>query len=65
MEAELIAVSQAGRELLGLKELFGELDMMVVEPMPMWVEIRQQSSSCKKRNVPKARKMLTFVLQFC
>ena len=38
MEAEFIAASQAGRELLGLKELFGELDMKVVEPMPMWVD---------------------------
>ena len=38
MEAEFIAASQAGRELLGLKELFSELDMKVVEPMPMWMD---------------------------
>ena len=38
MKAELIAASQAGCELLGLKGLFGELDMKVVEPMPMWMD---------------------------
>ena len=35
IEADFIASSQAGRGLLGLKEVFGELDMKVVEPMPM------------------------------
>ncbi|CAI5746258.1 unnamed protein product [Peronospora destructor] len=38
MEAEFIAASHAGRELLGLTELFGVLDMKVVEPMPMWMD---------------------------
>ena len=56
MEAEFIAASQAGRELLGLKKLFGELDMKVNEPMPMWmdnqasikqVEIKKSTSSAK------------------
>ena len=37
MEAKFIAASQAGCELLGLKELFGELDMKVNEPMPIWI----------------------------
>lgn len=35
MEDEFIAASQARRELLGLKELFGELNMKIVEPMWM------------------------------
>ena len=38
MEAEFIAASHAGRELLGLKELFGELNMKIVKPMPMWMD---------------------------
>ena len=36
--AELIAASQAGCELLGLNELFGELDIKFVEPMPMGMD---------------------------
>ena len=38
VDTELIAASQAGRELLGPKELFGELNMMIVEPMPKWTD---------------------------
>ena len=38
MKAELIAASQAGCDLLGLNKLFGELDMKVVEPMPMGMD---------------------------
>ena len=38
MEAEFIAASHAGRELLGLRELFGELGMKAIEPMPMWMD---------------------------
>ncbi|CAI5703653.1 unnamed protein product [Peronospora effusa] len=38
MEAELISASQAGRELLGLRELLGELKLKISEPMPMWVD---------------------------
>ena len=38
MEAEFIAASQAGRDLLGLKELFSELNMEVMKPMPMWMD---------------------------
>ena len=57
MEAEFIAVSYAGRELLGLKELFGELDMNVVKLMPMWMDNQaainllksEKSSSSAKR----------------
>ena len=38
MEAEFIAASHAGRELLGLRRLFGEVEMNVVEPMPMLMD---------------------------
>ncbi|CAI5723087.1 unnamed protein product, partial [Peronospora destructor] len=38
MEAEVVVASHAGRELLGLKELFGELNMKVIEPMSMWMD---------------------------
>ena len=38
MEVEFIAACEAGRELLGLRELFGELDMKIVEPMPIWMD---------------------------
>ena len=38
MEAEFIAASHAGRELLGNRGLFGELNMKFVEPMLMWIE---------------------------
>jgi hypothetical protein len=38
MEAEFIAASHAGRELLGLRELLGELGMKTVEPMSMWMD---------------------------
>ena len=38
MEAEFIAASQAGIELLGLKKLFGEMGMKIVKPMPMWMD---------------------------
>ena len=37
MEAEFIAASQAGREILGLKELFAKLDIKIVKRMPMWM----------------------------
>lgn len=33
MEAEFIAASHAGREVLGLRGLFGDLNMKVMEPM--------------------------------
>uniref|UniRef100_A0AAV1T118 Uncharacterized protein n=1 Tax=Peronospora matthiolae TaxID=2874970 RepID=A0AAV1T118_9STRA len=35
MEAEFVEASQGGRELLGLIELFNELKMAMVEPMPI------------------------------
>nr|CCA18210.1 hypothetical protein PITG_14129 [Albugo laibachii Nc14] len=35
MEAEFIAASQAGRELLGLRQLFQELGIKIAEPMKM------------------------------
>nr|CCA24530.1 hypothetical protein TcasGA2_TC015470 [Albugo laibachii Nc14] len=35
MEAEFIAASQAGRELLGLRQLFQELGIKITEPMKM------------------------------
>uniref|UniRef100_A0AAV1UQ30 Uncharacterized protein n=1 Tax=Peronospora matthiolae TaxID=2874970 RepID=A0AAV1UQ30_9STRA len=40
MEAEylFISASQAGLELLGLMELFGELYIKVGESMPMWMD---------------------------
>ena len=38
MEAEFISASQAGRELLGTKELLSELKLQVREPMPMWID---------------------------
>ena len=38
IEVEFIAASQAGRKLLGLRELFSELGMKVNEPMPMWMD---------------------------
>uniref|UniRef100_A0AAV1TMC6 Polyprotein n=1 Tax=Peronospora matthiolae TaxID=2874970 RepID=A0AAV1TMC6_9STRA len=38
MEAEFVAASQGGRELLELRELFNELKMAMVEPMPMWMD---------------------------
>ena len=38
MEAEFISASQAGRELLGTKELLNELKLRVREPMPMWID---------------------------
>uniref|UniRef100_A0AAV1UG69 Uncharacterized protein n=1 Tax=Peronospora matthiolae TaxID=2874970 RepID=A0AAV1UG69_9STRA len=37
-KAEFIAASHAGRELFGLKELFGELNMKIFKPMPMWMD---------------------------
>uniref|UniRef100_A0AAV1UNK9 Uncharacterized protein n=1 Tax=Peronospora matthiolae TaxID=2874970 RepID=A0AAV1UNK9_9STRA len=45
MEAEFIASSQAGHDFLGLKELFGELEMKVVEPIPMGWTIKPPSSN--------------------
>ncbi|CAH0479686.1 unnamed protein product [Peronospora belbahrii] len=38
MEAEFIFASQAGRELLGLKKLLGELKLRICELMPMCVD---------------------------
>ncbi|CAI5706591.1 unnamed protein product [Peronospora effusa] len=38
MEAEFIAASQAGRELLGMKALFDELKLNVIKPMSMWMD---------------------------
>ncbi|CAI5727359.1 unnamed protein product [Peronospora destructor] len=38
MEAEFISASQAGRELLGTKELLNETKLCVREPMPMWID---------------------------
>uniref|UniRef100_A0AAV1U8H9 Uncharacterized protein n=1 Tax=Peronospora matthiolae TaxID=2874970 RepID=A0AAV1U8H9_9STRA len=38
MAAKFISASQAGRELLGTKELLNELKLRVREPMPMWIE---------------------------
>uniref|UniRef100_A0AAV1UE01 LAGLIDADG endonuclease n=1 Tax=Peronospora matthiolae TaxID=2874970 RepID=A0AAV1UE01_9STRA len=37
MEAEFIAASQAGRELLGMKGLLDELELSVIKTMPMWM----------------------------
>ena len=38
METEFISASQAGRELLDVKELLSELKLQVCEPMPMWMD---------------------------
>uniref|UniRef100_A0AAV1UAA6 Uncharacterized protein n=1 Tax=Peronospora matthiolae TaxID=2874970 RepID=A0AAV1UAA6_9STRA len=38
MEVEFISASQAGRELLGMRELLSELKLRVREPMPMWID---------------------------
>ena len=38
MEAEFIVASQAGRELLGLKKLFGELGIPTLQPVTMWMD---------------------------
>ena len=37
MGAKFISAAQAGRELLGVKELLSELKLQVCEPMPMWM----------------------------
>ena len=56
MEVEFIATSQAGRELLGLKGMFGELRIPTLQPMKMWMDnlaairfskIEKNSSSAK------------------
>ena len=38
MEAEFISASQAGRELLGVRDLLVELKLRIYEPMPMYME---------------------------
>ena len=38
IEVECISASQAGCELLGVKELLSELELQVWEPMPMWID---------------------------
>uniref|UniRef100_A0AAV1VL47 Polyprotein n=1 Tax=Peronospora matthiolae TaxID=2874970 RepID=A0AAV1VL47_9STRA len=38
MEAEFISSSQAGRELLCVRELLLELKLQVCMPMPMWMD---------------------------
>ena len=56
MEAEFISASQAGRELLGLKELLGELKLRACKPMPMWVDnqaVIQQLESEKSTSSAK------------
>ena len=61
MEAEFIAASQAERELLGLKELFGKLGMKIVKPMPMWMDNQAAIKHGKARRAPQARNTLAFV----
>ena len=59
-EAEFISASQAGRELLGMKEVLSELRLHVCEPMPMWIdnqaaikqlESEKSTSSAKDVNI--------------
>lgn len=61
MEAGFIAASHAGRELLGLKELFGELDMKVVDPMPMWMDNQAAINLLKSKKSTSSAKMSTSV----
>ena len=58
MEAEFIASSHAGRELLGSKELFDELDMKVIKPMLVWMDnqavinlLKSEKSSSSAKHV--------------
>ena len=58
MEAEFIAASQAGRELLGMKALFDELKLNVVKPIPMWMDnqaaikqIKSETSTSSAKHV--------------
>ena len=37
-EVYSIAASQARRKLLEIKDIFDELDMIIVEQMPMWID---------------------------
>ena len=45
MKAEFIAASHAGRELLGVRGSFGELEMKVVDLMFMWKYVKSTSSA--------------------
>ena len=49
MDAEFIAASHAGREILGMRGLFGELDMKFVEPMLMWIGQSSGNQEIAKR----------------
>ena len=48
-EVEFIAASHAGTELVGLRGLFGETNMRVVEPTPMSMENQRRLGNDGKR----------------
>ena len=64
MEAKFIAASHAGRELLGLKELFGELDMNVVKLMPMWMDNQAATNLLKSEKSSSSAKHVDIRFRF-
>ena len=64
MEAEFIAASQAGREILGLKELFGELDMKIVEPMPTWMDNQAEIKQLESEKITSSAKHVDIRFKF-
>uniref|UniRef100_A0AAV1UM98 Uncharacterized protein n=1 Tax=Peronospora matthiolae TaxID=2874970 RepID=A0AAV1UM98_9STRA len=65
MEAEFISASQAGPELLGMKEILSELKLRVREPMPMWIDnqaaikqLESEKSTSSAKNVDVLHKFL-------
>uniref|UniRef100_A0AAV1T2U8 Reverse transcriptase Ty1/copia-type domain-containing protein n=1 Tax=Peronospora matthiolae TaxID=2874970 RepID=A0AAV1T2U8_9STRA len=61
MEAEFISASQAGRELLGMKELMSELKLRVRAPMPMWIDNQAAIKQLKSEKSTSSASTWTYV----
>ena len=65
MEAEFVAASEVARELMGLRQMLGEVGMAPVVPMPMHVhnkaaisQIEREASSIKAKHIDVRHKYL-------
>ena len=64
MEAKLIKASQEGLEVLKLKELFGDLGMMIFEPMPMWIDNQAANMQLEREKSTSSAKHVDIRFKF-
>uniref|UniRef100_A0AAV1U0G2 Reverse transcriptase Ty1/copia-type domain-containing protein n=1 Tax=Peronospora matthiolae TaxID=2874970 RepID=A0AAV1U0G2_9STRA len=64
MDAEFVAASQGSRKLLGLRELFKEQKMAMVEPMSMWMDSQAAIKQLEAEKSTSSAKHVDILFKF-